>query len=101
MAKAKATGFTIKTSGESKAKSDSIKYEVVEKLGVLGKRKGKGGREETLELRLVSWNERDPKYDIRPWYVDEDGNEGMSKGITMSGEELLALRDLLMEAEAE
>lgn len=96
----KATGFTIKATATSGSKSD-IKYEVIEKLGVLGERKGKGGRKETLELRLVSWNERDPKYDIRPWYVDENGNEGMSKGITMSGEELLALRDLLMEAEAE
>ena len=99
MAKAK-KGFVIKTN-TSETKKDSIKYEVVERLGVLGERKGKGGRTETLELRYVSWNGRDAKYDIRPWYIDENGNEGMSKGVTMSGDELLKLREILDEAEAE
>ena len=100
MAKAK-KGFVIKTNKATEAKKDDIKYEVIEKLGVLGERKGKGGRTETLELRYVAWNGRDPKYDIRPWYVDEEGNEGMSKGVTMSGDELLKLREILDEAEAE
>lgn len=82
-------------------KTEKIQYEVIEKLGILGERKGRNGRTETVELRYVSWNGKDPKYDIRPWYEDEDGIERMSKGITLNGNELLVLRDILMEAEAE
>ena len=39
MAKAK-KGFVIKTNKATEAKKDDIKYEVIEKLGVLGERKG-------------------------------------------------------------
>ena len=38
----------------------AIKYDIVENLGVLSTN-AKGW---TKELNLVSWNERDPKYDI-------------------------------------
>jgi len=38
----------------------------------------------TKELNLVSWNGREPKYDIRCWTSD---HERMSKGVTLSEEE--------------
>jgi len=38
------------------------------------------------------WNEREPKYDIRDWSAD---HEKMGKGVTLSREELLALKELL------
>ena len=44
------------------------------------------------ELNLISWNERDPKYDLREW--SPDGGK-MGKGVTLSKEELLALKELL------
>jgi hypothetical protein len=44
------------------------------------------------ELNLVSWNDRDPKYDIREWSPD---GQTMGKGVTLSKEELAALRELL------
>jgi hypothetical protein len=44
------------------------------------------------ELNLVSWNERDPKYDIREWSPD---GEKMVRGVTLSKEELAALKELL------
>lgn len=44
------------------------------------------------ELRLVSWNDADPKYDIRDWSPDD---EKMGKGITLTEEEARNLLGLL------
>lgn len=65
-----------------------IKYEIVKKIGVLSK----AGSGWTKELNLVSWNDREAKYDLRDWSAEHDK---MGKGVTLSGEELRALRDLL------
>ena len=49
-----------------------IQYEIVKKLGTLSKSTSGW----TKELNLVSWNDREPKYDIRDWSAcgwDEDG----------------------------
>ena len=46
----------------------------------------------TKELNLISWNDRDAKYDIRDWSAD---HEKMGKGVTLSAEELLAFKALL------
>ena len=67
-----------------------IKYEVVERSGVLTE-SGRGWRK---ELNLISWNERAPKYDLREWSPD---GEKMGKGITLSKEDLIALKDILDE----
>lgn len=48
----------------------------------------------TKELNLVSWNGREPKYDIREWSPEHDK---MGKGVTLSKEELEALKDLLQK----
>lgn len=66
----------------------SFKYEIVEEIGVLSE-SGNGWQK---ELNLVSWNERDPKYDIRDWNADHDR---MRKGITLTADELVELRDIL------
>ena len=47
-----------------------------------------------LELNLVSFNGAPAKYDLRKWRV-KDGQRTMQKGITMTREELLDLRDFL------
>ena len=65
-----------------------IKYEIIKKIGVLSK--SASGWEK--ELNLISWNDRDPKYDIREWSPD---GQTMGKGITLTKAELIALRDLL------
>ena len=59
-----------------------IKYEIIKKIGVLS-RSASGWAK---ELNLISWNERDPKYDIREWSPD---SEKMGKGVTLSKEELV------------
>lgn len=63
-------------------------YEIVEELGTISE--GKGGW--VKELNLISWNGTSPKYDIRDWSPER---EKMSKGITLSKEDAIALRDLL------
>jgi len=65
-----------------------IKYEITKHIGVLSET-AKGWRK---ELNLVSWNDRDAKYDIRDW---SPGYEKMSKGITLSEEEVQVLKSLL------
>ena len=62
-----------------------IKYEILEKIGVLTE-SGRGWRK---ELNLISWNDRAPKYDLREWSPD---GEKMGKGITLSKEDLVALK---------
>lgn len=42
----------------------------------------------------MSWNDRDPKYDIREWAPE---HTKMGKGVTMSADEIILLRDLLNE----
>ena len=65
-----------------------IKYEIKETVGSLSEN-NKGW---SKELNLISWNDREPKYDIRDWAPE---HEKMGKGVTLSTEELKKLRDLL------
>ena len=69
-----------------------IKFEIIEKIGVLSK----AGSGWTKELNLISWNDREPKYDIRDWSGD---GQKMGKGVTLSKDELSALKELLNKME--
>jgi hypothetical protein len=65
-----------------------IKYEIVEKIGVLSTT-DKGW---SKELNLVSWNDREPKYDLRDW---NENHDKMGKGITLTRDELDKLKETL------
>lgn len=65
-----------------------IKCTTIEKIGII--RQSTNGWNK--ELRLVSWNDADPKYDIRNWSPDD---EKMGKGITLTEEEARNLLGLL------
>ncbi len=65
-----------------------FKYEVVETYGSLSE-SSKGWKK---EIKLLSWNQNEAKYDIREWSPD---GEKMGKGVTLSKEEIINLRDLL------
>lgn len=69
-----------------------IKYEIIKQIGVLSKSSSGWAK----ELNLISWNDREPKYDLRDWSADR---EKMGKGVTLSRDELLALRELLNSME--
>ncbi|MCC8022274.1 MAG: hypothetical protein LIO46_00575 [Clostridiales bacterium] len=65
-----------------------IKYEITEELGVISETP-KGW---TRELNMVSWNEREPKFDIRDWSPD---HTKMSKGLTFTLDEIHELKEML------
>ena len=65
-----------------------IKYDIIDSYGLISE-STKGW---TKELKLISWNDREPKYDIWEWSPD---GEKMGKGITLNKDEFKALRDVL------
>ena len=69
-----------------------FKFEIIKKIGVLSKTDS--GWEK--QLNLMRWNDREPKYDIREWSPD---GEKMGRGVTLSREEMLALKEILNRAE--
>ena len=71
-----------------------LKYEITQHIGVLSEN-AKGW---TKELNMVSWNEREPKYDLREWSPD---HTRMGKGITLTQEDIDVLRALLSGEELE
>ena len=70
----------------------NIRFEIEKELGILSESSGGW----TKELNLVSWNDREAKYDIRDWAED---HESMRKGITLSKDEIVALRNILNKLE--
>lgn len=71
-----------------------LKFEITEHLGVLSDNP-KGW---TKELNKVSWNEREPKYDLREWNPD---HTRMGKGVTLTDEEVEVLKKILNGEEIE
>ena len=71
-----------------------LKFEITERIGVLSEN-AKGW---TKELNKVSWNEREPKYDLREWNPD---HSRMGKGITLTDEEVETLKAILNGEEIE
>ena len=67
-----------------------INFEIKKHIAVLNE-KANGWKK---ELNLVSWGGRDAKYDIRDWSED---HTKMSKGITLSADEIDNLREALYD----
>ena len=65
-----------------------LKFEITQHIGVLSEN-AKGW---TKELNMVSWGEHRAKYDIRDWSPD---HTRMAKGVTLTQEELDALKAIL------
>ena len=63
-------------------------FEVIENCGALSE-SDKGWKK---EIKLISWNGTEPKYDIREWSPDGDK---MGKGVTLSKSEMRALKEVL------
>ena len=69
-----------------------IKCEIKETVGVIAE-SAKGWKK---ELNLISWNGKEAKYDLREWSPE---HEKMSKGVTLTSDELKALKELLNSIE--
>ena len=65
-----------------------FKYEIVKEVATLSSAANGWQR----KLNLISWNAREPKYDIRDW--SPDGSK-MGKGISLSTEEVIMLKEIL------
>lgn len=68
--------------------ADDFSFEVVKQFGIISE--GKGGW--NLELNMISWGGRPPKYDIRSWSPD---HQKMGKGVTLTKEDVISLKSLL------
>ena len=67
-----------------------FKYEITERIAVLSQSPNGWER----QLNMVSWNDREPKYDIRDWAPE---HEKMGKGVTLTEEEAKQLYKRLGE----
>ena len=65
-----------------------IKYEIKKEISVISE--GKKGWKK--ELNLISWNDKEAKYDIRDWNED---HSKIGKGITLTKDEAVKLIELL------
>ncbi len=65
-----------------------FKYEIVKQIATLSSAANGWQR----QLNLISWNDREPKYDIRDWAPD---GSKMGKGISLSTEEVIMLKEIL------
>ena len=52
-----------------------IVYEIVKKVGVLSRSTSGWAK----ELNLISWNDREPKYDLRDWSPDRRAMEVLER----------------------
>ena len=68
-----------------------IKYEVVDKIGIVSE----GSNGWNKELNLISWNDREPVYDIRTWTLD---HSDYGKGVTITQGEMKKLQDLIKDS---
>lgn len=73
---------------DSQRRNDVVRYDVVERIGVLSKRDNGW----TREVNIVSWNNGAAKVDIREWDPD---HKRMTKGVTLFEEEAETLTRLL------
>ncbi len=71
---------------------DEFKFEIVQNIATLSKEQGGW----TKELNLVSFNDAPPKYDLRTW---DPEHQKMGKGITLSKNEMVNLRDAIENLE--
>jgi len=67
-----------------------FKFEILETLAVLSE----GNKGWKKELNLISWNRREPVYDIRDWSED---HQKMGKGMTFKLSELQVLKQSLQK----
>lgn len=71
-----------------------ITFEIKKELGIISET-SKGW---TRELNLVSWNDREAKYDIRDWSPD---HTRMSKGVSLTEDEMKTLVELFNSRDEE
>lgn len=67
--------------------AQEFKYEILNNIGTLSEN-GSWSK----ELNRISWNGKEPKYDLRDW---SENHKKMGKGITLSEDELRKLKEII------
>ena len=70
------------------AKKDELQFEIINHIGILSTSPSGW----TTELNRISWNGKEPRYDLRAWAPD---HTKMGKGITLSEGDIIALSEIL------
>ena len=70
-------------------KNQKLRYEIINEIGIISK--SNSGWQK--ELNRISWDGKEPKYDIRDW---SPNHEKMGKGITLNEQEIRTLKDQLL-----
>jgi hypothetical protein len=73
---------------------DTFKYNITKSVGIISERTDHNGIKWTKEVNMVSWNDREPKVDIREWNED---HSRMGRGLTLTTEEVEMLCMILHE----
>ena len=73
----------------AKKEDKEFKYDILAEIGTVEE----GSYQDTI-VKVISWNDGDPKLDIRKWNKDENK---MGKGISISLDSVQKLKDLLEE----
>lgn len=68
-----------------------FKYDIVKQIKVISEKSGY-----TKEVNIIKYGDKEPMLDIRKW---NRNNDTMQKGITITKEELEALKEAINEAE--
>ena len=72
-----------------------INFEIIKELGVISEMKRGITKGWSKELNIVSWEDADPKFDIRIWAPN---HEKAGKGVTLTRNEAEELYELLGRA---
>lgn len=75
---------------KTNVEQDQVVYELVQSLGVVAEYPTGW----TKEINLISWNNKEPKIDLRDW---DSKHEHMSRGITLKIEEVQKSVDILTD----
>lgn len=77
-------------------KTKEIKYDIIEHLGKISEQGNY-----TKEVNVIAWGENEPVYDIRVFKTDKNGIKQPLKGISMTKDNMIALKELLMRIDFE
>ena len=64
-----------------------ISFNIIKTIGIISYKKNW-----SKELNIISWNGKERKFDLRNW---SENHSKMSKGITLTKDELINLKELL------
>lgn len=67
-----------------------MNHEIIKEIGEISEKNGYA-----KAVCVIAWNERPATYDIRNFKVGENGTKHPLKGISLSKEEVISLRELL------